>query len=172
MENVMSNNIYHNHHIIPKHAGGTDAPDNIARLTTTEHAEAHRLLYEEYGRWQDKIAYQALAGYIGKEEIIAEMIKNRPAHTEQQKRLIGEATIRTWTGRNHSEETKEQMSESSKGSKNGMFGKHPIFSTETKKKMSEGAKNRKRYPASEETKKKMSVSSKNRKRNSKGHFIK
>ena len=36
--------IYHNHHIIPKHAGGTNAPDNIARLTVEEHSEAHRLL--------------------------------------------------------------------------------------------------------------------------------
>ena len=49
----MSTDIYHNQHIIPRHAGGTDDPDNIARLTVSEHAEAHCKLYEEYGRWQD-----------------------------------------------------------------------------------------------------------------------
>ena len=165
--------IYHNHHIIPKHAGGSDAPENIARLSIEEHTEAHRLLYEKYGRWQDKIAYQALAGSIGKDEIIWK-IQHRP-RTEEHNRKISDSQRgedNHMYGKSHSEESKEQMSESSKGSKNGMFGKHPVFSTETKKKMSEGAKNRKRYPASEETKKKMSESSKNRKRDSKGHFIK
>ena len=37
----MSNAIYHNHHIVPRHAGGTDDPSNIIKLTVSEHAEAH-----------------------------------------------------------------------------------------------------------------------------------
>lgn len=56
----------HRHHIIPRHAGGTDDPSNIALLTIEEHAEAHRILYEKYGRWQDKLAWQMLSGQIGK----------------------------------------------------------------------------------------------------------
>lgn len=39
----------HKHHIIPRHAGGSDHPDNLVELTVQEHAEAHRLLYEQYG---------------------------------------------------------------------------------------------------------------------------
>ena len=66
----MSAITYHNHHIIPRHAGGTDAPENIVRLTVPEHAEAHRLLYEEHGREEDELAWLCLSGYIGKEEII------------------------------------------------------------------------------------------------------
>lgn len=49
---------------------GTDDPSNIAMLTVQEHAEAHRVLYEEYGQEQDKIAWLALSGTIGKEEIV------------------------------------------------------------------------------------------------------
>ena len=50
----------HKHHIIPKHAGGTDDPSNIVELTVEEHAEAHRKLYEKYGRWQDLSAWKGL----------------------------------------------------------------------------------------------------------------
>lgn len=52
----------HVHHKIPRHAGGTDDPSNLVRLTIPEHAEAHRLLYEQFGRLQDKIAWKALSG--------------------------------------------------------------------------------------------------------------
>lgn len=58
----------HKHHIIPRHAGGTDDPSNIVELTTEEHAEAHRKLYEEHGRWQDKIAWKVLSHQITAEE--------------------------------------------------------------------------------------------------------
>jgi hypothetical protein len=60
----------HLHHIKPKHMGGTDDPSNLIELTVEEHAEAHRKLFEEYGCWQDEIAWKGLAGIIGKEEII------------------------------------------------------------------------------------------------------
>ncbi len=62
----------HKHHIIPKHIGGTDDPFNIVLLTVEEHAEAHRKLYEEYGRWQDKIAWKTLSGQITKTEASVE----------------------------------------------------------------------------------------------------
>ena len=64
--------ITHLHHIIPRHAGGTDEPSNLIRLTIPEHAEAHRALYEEFGRDEDRLAWMALSGMIGKEQIIRE----------------------------------------------------------------------------------------------------
>jgi hypothetical protein len=63
----------HKHHIIPKHAGGTDEPDNLIDLTIEEHAEAHKKLFEEFGRWQDELAWKGLSGTIGKEEIITRL---------------------------------------------------------------------------------------------------
>lgn len=62
--------IYHKHHIVPRHVGGTDDPSNLIELTVEEHAEAHRLLWEKYGRWQDRVAWQALSKSIPKAEII------------------------------------------------------------------------------------------------------
>ena len=157
----MSTVIYHNHHIIPKHTGGTNAPDNIARLTVEEHTEAHRLLYEKYGRWQDKIAYQALSGSIGKDEII--WAKQHYPRTEEHNRKISDSQRgedNHMYGKSHSEESKEQMSESSKGSKNGMFGKTQNFTKEWRRKLSESAKKRKRYPDSPEVRKRKSDAAK------------
>lgn len=65
----------HKHHIIPRHMGGSDDPDNIIELTIDEHAEAHRKLYEEHGRWQDKLAWQGLAKLISKEEHVAQLLR-------------------------------------------------------------------------------------------------
>lgn len=59
----------HNHHIIPKHMGGTDDEINLKRgLTIEEHAEEHRLLWLEYGKVEDKIAWQCLSGRTLSEE--------------------------------------------------------------------------------------------------------
>ena len=58
------------HHIIPKHAGGTDDPSNLVELSVDDHAEAHRKLYEEYGRWQDYVAWQGLAKLSPKEDLV------------------------------------------------------------------------------------------------------
>ena len=60
----------HIHHIVPKYLGGTDDPGNLVELTVEEHAEAHRLLFEQHGNWQDRIAWLALSGRIGQEEIL------------------------------------------------------------------------------------------------------
>ena len=60
----------HVHHILPKYLGGTDHPNNLIELTVDEHAEAHRLLYEQHKNWQDYCAWQALSGRIGQEEAL------------------------------------------------------------------------------------------------------
>lgn len=62
--------IYHKHHIIPRHAGGTDDPFNLVKLTIEEHADAHKKLFEEHGRWQDKAAYEGLTGMLTTQELI------------------------------------------------------------------------------------------------------
>jgi len=49
--------------------GGTDEPSNLIELTVEEHAEAHRILFEQYGRWEDELAWKGLLGLIGKPEL-------------------------------------------------------------------------------------------------------
>jgi len=144
--------IYHNHHIIPKHAGGTNAPDNIVRLTTTEHAEAHRLLYEKYGRWQDKLAWQGLAGFMGKEEIISQSTGRQKGCVPWNRGKIGvsEETLNKMKNRIITEETRKKMSDSAK---------IKVFTEEHRRKIGEASTNR---VASDETRKKMSIAQKGR----------
>lgn len=65
----------HRHHIIPRHAGGTDDPSNLVYLTIEEHALAHKVLYEQYGREQDRIAWLALSKQADKGDIILACLK-------------------------------------------------------------------------------------------------
>jgi hypothetical protein len=112
--------IYHKHHIIPKHMGGTDHPSNLVELTIEEHAEAHRKLFEEHGRWQDEIAWKTLSGQISN----AEAIKMAQSFSNKGKKL--------------SKETKEKLSKSK-------FGKKDSVETRKIKSESSGVKGKKYY---------------------------
>ena len=92
--------------------GGTDDPSNLIELTVEEHAEAHRKLYEQHGKWQDKVAWQGLTGLIGHEEILRVMY-------DAQK---GEGN--NFYGKRHTEESKRKMSESKKGQGLGVPKNH------------------------------------------------
>ena len=165
-EAVMSTNIYHKHHIIPKHAGGIDHPDNLVLLTVEEHSEAHRILYEKHGRWQDKLAFEGLAGMIGNEEIIK--IKQSQPKTDEHKRKISEAH----TGlkrKSFSKKHRYNLGSVHRGKKQkpehiaqrvaAHIGQKR--SLETRKKISEAAKGR---TPTEETRKKISEGMKGKKR--------
>jgi hypothetical protein len=67
----MEESMKHKHHIIPKHMGGTDDPSNLIELTREEHANAHLLLYEKYGKIQDLGAYYLLTGQTDEANKIA-----------------------------------------------------------------------------------------------------
>lgn len=54
--------------------GGTDDPENLIELTPEEHAEAHRLLWEEHGRWQDYLAWQGLARLMDKKDHVFRLL--------------------------------------------------------------------------------------------------
>lgn len=77
--------IYHIHHITPKHMGGTDNPENLIKLTVSEHAEAHRILYEQYGLEEDKLAWLGLSGIISKEELVEKLSKLAGLKTVEMK---------------------------------------------------------------------------------------
>ncbi len=66
----------HKHHIIPKHEWkkrfdsleGVNDADNLVDLSVEQHADAHRILFEEFGRWEDKLAWLSLSNQITSEE--------------------------------------------------------------------------------------------------------
>jgi hypothetical protein len=96
----------HKHHIIPRHAGGTDDPENLVELTIPDHAEAHRILYEKYNRWQDRVAWLSLSGIMKDQERIYEILKNSNPG-----------------GYKHTKAAKEKLSKMRLGDKNPMYGK-------------------------------------------------
>jgi hypothetical protein len=50
--------------------GGSDDPSNLVELTVEEHADAHKILYEKYGREEDKMAWLGLSGQASKKELV------------------------------------------------------------------------------------------------------
>ena len=54
--------------------GGTDSESNLIELSIEEHAEAHRLLWEQHGKIEDKLAWQGLLGLIDKEELMKTLL--------------------------------------------------------------------------------------------------
>jgi nucleoside diphosphate kinase len=122
----------HLHHILPKHMGGTNDPGNLIELTVEEHAEAHRKLYEKYGRHQDKRAWLGLAKIMTGEEIIKEILTS--PKSEEHKRKISEAhkgKPKPWligtrngagnAGKPKSEEHKRKIAEAHTGKVRGEF---------------------------------------------------
>jgi hypothetical protein len=54
----------HIHHIIPKHMGGTDDPENLIECSIEEHAQHHKELWEKHGHEWDRIAWLSLSGQV------------------------------------------------------------------------------------------------------------
>ena len=62
--------VTHKHHIIPRHMGGGDEPENIISLPFWAHTEVHKRLYEVYGRAEDKLAYLMMTGKKEEAEVV------------------------------------------------------------------------------------------------------
>ncbi len=144
----------HDHHIVPKHVGGTDHPDNIIALTIEQHAQEHLELFCMYGRWQDELAWLGLSGGIGKEDMIRSLISRpRGPMSEEHKRKISKAL----KGRPLSEEHKQKLRKpkvhpeehieylrSRMKTQEEFSFKGKTHSTSSKEKLSASAKNKKR----------------------------
>jgi hypothetical protein len=59
--------------------GGSDDPSNLIELTVEEHALAHKKLWEEHGKWEDKVAWLSLSKQISCAEAtkMAQSLANR-----------------------------------------------------------------------------------------------
>ena len=138
---------YHIHHVIPRHMGGTDDPDNLIKLTVKEHAEAHRLLYEKYNNEFDRIAWLGLSKSIDGQEAmrLAQSEggkKKKPPRSKEHRQKLSKAGM----GHAITDETRKKLIKAATGVKR---------SEETRKKMSDSHKGQRR-PHTEEAKRKIS----------------
>jgi hypothetical protein len=67
---------YHTHHLVPKHAGGTDDPSNLVKVNKAMHAFMHRLRYLETGDYYDCCAANLLSGNWTAEQARQEACKH------------------------------------------------------------------------------------------------
>ena len=145
----------HSHHIIPKHAGGTDDPSNLVELTLEEHIAAHKKRYDELGEDYDRIAYQMMSGKIGKEAGIKQVQQEAGRQSKgrkwspEQKARHSKKILTLWP-----DSRKETMSEKRSGEGHHYFGKER--SEETKAKISAAITGTKKGPPTDETKAKIS----------------
>lgn len=152
--------IYHKHHIIPKHLGGTDDSSNLVEVTVEQHAALHKQLWEDLGHWEDKLAWEGLAGIVPKQDIVHAINKRPKSQETKEKMRLSKL------GKSRSEETKKKLRKIANDSyANGRIGywKDKTLPNSAKKKLSDigktliGEKNPffgKKH--SEETKRKMS----------------
>ena len=156
----------HKHHIIPKHMGGTDDPNNIIELTVEKHAEAHRILHEEHGHWQDYLAWQGLSKRMICEEVAREAARlaNTGKYMSPETRAKISAAKK---GRKHSPDHVKNNSLAQSGKKLSIDHKTKISSALSGRTLSENHKKNvgvkmKGRVMNEEWKKKMSDAAKRR----------
>jgi len=105
------NLITHKHHIIPKHMGGTNDPENLVEVTIEKHAELHKQLWEDLGHWEDMIAWQMLSGQITKAYAIK---KAQSFGAKSRKKRFGNENH--FYGKKHSQDTIDLISKKKIGS--------------------------------------------------------
>lgn len=122
------NPVVHKHHIVPRHMGGSDTPSNIVSLSLPQHAEAHRLLFEQHGKLEDKMAWLMLSGKTEegeqtRREMTRQYMTSRVVTLETRNKFRHRMTGHKWSqeslikrsatreGRSPSDETKRKLSE-------------------------------------------------------------
>lgn len=103
--------------------GGTDEPSNLIELTVEEHALAHKILFEQYGRWQDEIAWRCLSGQITNAE--ANLEATRKANSE---RMRGSGNH--FYGKTHTKEARQKIAAFRIGKPSWNAGKESPWVTE------------------------------------------
>lgn len=134
----------HVHHVIPRHAGGTDDPSNLVELSIQDHAEAHKWLFIQHGHWQDAIAWLSLSGQMIQEDRMLEFarmggkaggpkLKGIPKTEEHKRSLRGSRKPYGPISDSHRQnmrkpkslEHREKIRLAKLGNKNPMYGKGP-----------------------------------------------
>ena len=62
IQNELIGEKYFNHHIKPRHLGGSDNPNNLVKVTRAEHALLHFILFKKLGNKKDYTAFRMIEG--------------------------------------------------------------------------------------------------------------
>jgi len=134
---------YHIHHITPKHAGGSDEPSNLIKVTIQEHASFHYERWVYTGDICDFLAWKGLLGMITNSQLIRELqslggkkgslkVKNRiskdPVFAENRKMHLKLMQIKSQLPESRKKSIENQkeafkQKQHQKGSKNSQYGK-------------------------------------------------
>ena len=80
---ISENEYCENHHIVPLSHNGPNIPDNLIRLTYSNHVEAHRLIFSVTGNLVDKYIYNMMSGQTLKSRRLFRQLGAYASHTKQ-----------------------------------------------------------------------------------------
>lgn len=117
---------FHRHHVIPRHLGGSNNPDNLVLLHPYDHAIAHFVRWKMFGTDGDAWAFNRLKAWLDDGALTVKGMH----HSDEIKKIIGQRSAAR--PRNpHSEETKAKISAAKAGKPSNRKGaKHSPESIE------------------------------------------
>lgn len=87
------------HHILPKHAGGSNRKDNIVVCSVKEHIIAHWLRYQVVGDLRDNIAYKMRVGETNEAyQLKIQLVKEARQRDREQKRFMFDSDWQSMQG--------------------------------------------------------------------------
>lgn len=103
-----------NHHIIPRHEGGTDDPNNLIKLPRKLHQEVHHRRWLIYGKIADLYAYNILGGTLNDYEL-NQLYQDQVYRCKRDKCKLSEARLNSnkWKQSHQTEEYKQRKKEQS-----------------------------------------------------------
>lgn len=95
--------VFHKHHIIPRHAGGSNDPSNLLKCNIAMHAFMHQLRYQEEKEEYDRLAYLGLSKQITTAELhrAARVHSNKTREFSKESRKKLSDFRKTITGKDH-----------------------------------------------------------------------
>jgi hypothetical protein len=109
----------HKHHKISKHMGGSDDDSNIELLSRADHAEAHRKLFEQFGKREDYWAWK----FLSRTKDWEWLKTNNPSHRPDVRKKISQSLKEHHQIHPESAQTRERKRQVKMGQKNPNFGK-------------------------------------------------
>jgi hypothetical protein len=102
------------HHIIPRHEGGTDDPNNLIKLPRKLHQEVHHRRWLVYGKIADLYAYNILGGTLNDYEL-NQLYQDQVYRCKRDKDKLTEARLNSnkWKQSHQTEEYKQRKKEQS-----------------------------------------------------------